>query len=65
MEPIKGFYASFINILEINLEAIEKVNRMLEVADIDQIKEVRGNIQDMEEKVDEIKDGIIDRHYEE
>jgi predicted phosphate transport protein (TIGR00153 family) len=54
MEPIKGFYASFINILEINLEAIEKVNRMLEVADI---------IQDMEEKVDEIKDGIIDRLY--
>ena len=24
---------------------------MLEVADIDQVKEVRGNIQDMEEKV--------------
>ncbi len=63
MEPIKGFYTNFITILEINLEAIGKVNKMLEVADIDQVKEVRGNIQEMEEKVDEIKDGIIDRLY--
>lgn len=63
MEPIKGFYQNFISILEINLEAVDKVKRMLEAPDVGEVSEIRSEIQGLEEKVDEIKDGIIDRLY--
>ncbi|MHB1439455.1 MAG: DUF47 domain-containing protein [Cuniculiplasma sp.] len=63
MEPIKGFYENFEKILELNLEAVDRVNSMLEVSEIDEVKEIRARIQELEEEVDEIKDGVIDRLY--
>jgi predicted phosphate transport protein (TIGR00153 family) len=63
MEPIRGFYENFQKILQLNIQAVGNVNQMLEISDIEQVKTVRNKIQSLEEEVDEIKDGIIDRLY--
>ncbi|MCL4345988.1 MAG: DUF47 family protein [Candidatus Thermoplasmatota archaeon] len=63
MEPVGNFYSGFCAILEKNIDAVKKVNQMLQVSDIDGAKSIRTDIEKMEEDVDEIKDGIIDRLY--
>ncbi len=63
MEPIKGFYEQFQAILDKNMSALRLVKLLLEDSDVDNVKKIRNNIQKLEESVDEIKDGIIDRLY--
>ena len=63
MEPVSNFYANFCVILEKNIEAVKMVDRMLQVSDVSEAKQIRKEIEKLEEEVDEIKDGIIDRLY--
>lgn len=63
MEPIKGFYEQFQIILDKNLKALGYVKLLLEDSDVDNVRKIRNRIQELEESVDEIKDGIIDRLY--
>lgn len=63
IEPLANFYSGFCTILQKNVEAVQKVNQMLQVSDIEEAKNIRKEIESMEEEVDEIKDGIIDRLY--
>ncbi|MGP6207413.1 DUF47 family protein [Cuniculiplasma sp. SKW3] len=62
-EPLSNFYSGFCTILQKNIDAVKKVNQMLQVSDIEEAKSIRRDIENMEEEVDEIKDGIIDRLY--
>lgn len=62
-EPLLAFYENFVKILSINIQATEEVKKLLEISDIDGIKKVRERIENFEENVDEIKDGVIDRLY--
>ncbi len=63
MEPIKGFYEQYQLILTKSLSALQYVKLLLDDSDVENVKKIRGKIQELEETVDEIKDGIIDRLY--
>ena len=63
MEPIKGFYENFQTILNKNLSALQNIKLILEDSDIENVKKIRGRIEELEESVDEVKDSVIDRLY--
>ncbi len=62
-EPLQAFYDNFVKILTINMEATEKVRVLLESSSVEEVKAAREKIEELEESVDEIKDGTIDRLY--
>jgi uncharacterized protein Yka (UPF0111/DUF47 family) len=57
-------YAEFITILEENKKALDYVHNILNENDLSKMKLDRKNIEAIEEKVDEIKDNVIDFTYQ-
>ena len=56
-------YDVCIRILQNNLEALDQVRHLLEAKDFQEMGEARNLIQKLEEKVDDLKDNLIDEIY--
>lgn len=63
LELIRSSYQIFSQMLDLNKEALTLVNRMLKATDMNVMREVRDNIEVLEEKGDELKDDLIDEIY--
>lgn len=63
MDLIRSSYGIFAQMLDLNKEALALVNRMLRATDMNVMREVREEIEVLEEKGDEFKDDLIDEIY--
>ncbi|MBP1357918.1 MAG: DUF47 family protein, partial [Sulfolobus sp.] len=63
-EVLNSFYSEFVKILNKHLEALDLLSKMLNANTTDEIAQIRGSIEKLEEEVDEIKDNIIDNIYQ-
>ncbi|MEM3676363.1 MAG: DUF47 family protein, partial [Thermoplasmataceae archaeon] len=62
-EVLRHGYSSSAQMLRLNQEALEHVRAIVESREFDVMKKERENIEMLEEKVDDIKDNLLDYLY--
>lgn len=62
-ELVEQCYRKFAEMLEANIEALSLLRKILNAKKLDTMRKIRKDIERIEEKVDDIKDNLIDLVY--